>query len=293
MPNIIFPIHFTLQMCNLALWATLVVTFGIIKFIVPFKFLKQPLNWLITNFMAMFGIISVAIIKLFNRAEWDYRINGDLSKDNWYLLTSNHLSYLDIILLIEFTAKRIPSPKFFLKQELIWLPFVGVAAWALEMPFMQRYSRAFIEKNPHLKGKDIETTRKHCSKFKNSPTTIINFVEGTRFNPQKKALKKSSFENLLPPKAGGIAFTFAAMGELFTNVIDVTLVYPKNQRGIMMDLLCGRLEKVIFHVDVLPMTDELIGDYFNDDEFRESFQSNLNQRWLAKDAKITALLAEQ
>lgn len=289
MAFIIFPIHFCLQVLNLALWAMLVVTFGILKWILPFKVVALPLSRLLTWFMSCFGHFSVALIKLFNNVEWDYQVDGELNKESWYLIIANHLSYVDIILMIEFAAKRIPSPKFFLKQELIWLPFVGIACWALEMPFMKRYSREYLEKHPHLKGKDIETTRKHCEKYKEVPTTVINFVEGTRFTASKHKLKKSPFQYLLPPKAGGIAFTFATMGDLFTNVLDVTIQYPENQGIVMMDMLAGRLKKVVFHIELLPVSKEFVGDYFNDDNFKASFQEHLNTRWQIKDQKITAI----
>lgn len=288
---IIFPLHFTLQMLNLAFWATLAVLFGLIKFLLPLAVLRSPLNSILAFIIAHFGTISVGFIKFFNRIDVEYQVNGEVRQDGWYLIIANHLSYLDIILLIAFTDNRVPTPKFFLKQELIWLPFVGLAAWALEMPFMKRYSREFIARNPHLKGKDIETTRKHCEKYKDSPTTIINFVEGTRLATGRKKNKAGDFQNLLVPKAGGIAFTFAAMGELFQNILDVTLVYPGTGNVIMMDMLCGRLKKVVFEVDVLPVGDHLIGDYFNDEAFRAEFQSNLNDHWQQKDKKISEILS--
>ncbi len=288
---IIFPLHFTLQAVNLAIWATLAVTFGLLKFITP-KILRRPVDAVLKVIVARFGTCSVAMIKFFNNIDVEYKINGELDPEGWYLVIANHISYLDIILLIAFTHKRIPTPKFFLKQELIWLPFVGVAAWALEMPFMKRYSQAYINKHPHLKGKDIETTKKHCEKYRNAPTTIINFVEGTRFTPAKKAAKGNQLQHLLPPKAGGIAFTFAAMGELFQNILDVTLIYPGNKGVVMRDMLSGNLKQIVFVVDVLPVSQELIGDYFNDETFRIGFQQDLNQRWQQKDAKITAILEE-
>lgn len=290
---IIFPIHFCLQVINLAVWATLAVIFGLLKFVTPGPSLRQPIDAILKQVIARFGLISVAMIKLFNRIDIEYKVNGELNPDGWYLVLANHLSYLDIILLIAFTHERIPTPKFFLKQELIWLPFVGVAAWALEMPFMKRYSQDFIKNNPHLKGKDIETTRKHCEKYRHAPTTIINFVEGTRFTQSKQAAKGNQFKHLLPPKAGGIAFTFAAMGELFNNILDVTLIYPGSKGVVMMDMLSGNLKKVVFDVDILPVTPELIGDYFNDEQFKAQFQQNLNQHWKNKDAKINAMLEEQ
>lgn len=285
----VFPIHITLQILNLAVWAILIVGFSLFKFALPFTPIIKILNRLFTVFMWCFGQISMGLIFFFNRPKWEYELDGEINKNNWYLLISNHLSYLDIILLIEWATSHIPAPKFFLKKELIWLPFVGQAAWALDMPFMQRYSREFIEKNPHLKGKDIETTRKSCEKYRLEPTTVINFVEGTRFSEAKAKLKGAEFNHLLPPKAGGIAFTLAAMGELFSHVIDVTIVYPENPGHIMMDLLCGKLKRIVFKVKVQPVSDDLIGDYFNDDGFKNAFQERLNQHWHEKDQVITEI----
>ena len=285
---IVFPLHLLLQVINLGFWAILIIAFGLLKLILPFA--APLLNPFMNRLMFSFGIVSVALIKLTNRVEWDFKIHGELNKNDWYLMTPNHLSWLDIILLIEFAADKIPAPKFFLKKELIWLPFVGLGAWALDMPFMQRYSRAFVEKNPHLKGKDIETTRKYCEKFKKQPTTVINFVEGSRFTSEKHETRNSSYENLLPPKAGGIAFTLAAMGELFTNVLDVTLLYPNNSDKPMMDMLSGRLNKVVIHVDVLPVDDQIVGDYFNDSKFQARFQNWLNGLWHQKDRLIGQIL---
>ena len=239
--------------------------------------------------MCAFGFCSVTLIKYMNKVELDYVVEGELSKKEWYLIVANHLSWLDIILLTDFAAGKIPAPKFFLKKELIWLPFVGLGAWALDMPFMQRYNKAFLLKNPHLEGKDIETTKKSCEKFQQLPTTVINFVEGNRFTLEKQKLKQSPFKNLLPPKAGGIAFTLATMGQLFTSVLDITIMYPDTQGSPMMAMLGGRLNKVVMRINVHPVTDEIIGDYFNDEKFKQGFQSWLNSVWQNKDKLITHL----
>jgi 1-acyl-sn-glycerol-3-phosphate acyltransferase len=276
-------------MTSLAFWALCITLLGLIKFILPLSFITKPLNIVLNFMMCAFGFCSVTIIKCMNKVELDYKVEGQLSKHQWYLIVSNHLSWLDIILLTDFTAGKIPAPKFFLKKELIWLPFVGLGAWALDMPFMQRYSKTFLEKNPHLEGKDIATTKKSCEKFRQLPTTVINFVEGNRFTPAKQKLKKSPFKNLLPPKAGGIAFTLATMGELFTSVLDITIIYPETQGSPMIEMLSGRLKKVIIRIDVHPVTDEIMGDYFSDEKFKLGFQRWLNSVWENKDKLITHL----
>ena len=151
---------------------------------------------------------------------------------------------------------------------------------------MKRYSAAKLAKHPELKGKDIATTRASCQKFTKVPTTIINFVEGTRFTEQKKQHKQSPFHHLLPPKAGGIAFTLASMGEQFNALLDFTLLYPDNPRHVALDMLMGKLKRVVVLVESLPVDKQVIGDYFNDEQFRQRFQLWLNQRWQHKDGLI-------
>lgn len=286
----IFVIHTTLQISNLAFWGMLIITFGLVKLVLPFEGMKALFSSLMNGMLCGFGKVSVSMIRLFNPVDIEYRIDGELDKDNWYLIVANHLSYLDIVLMIEFAADRIPAPKFFLKKELIWLPFVGLGAWALDMPFMRRYSQAYIAKHPDKKGMDIATTKKYCEKFKTQPTTVINFVEGTRFTPQKHAQKGGEFTHLLPPKAGGIAFTLATMGELFTNILDVSLIYPENRRHPMVEMLSGCMKKIVIDVKVLEVPAEAQGDYFEDESFRQGFQAWLNRLWTEKDQRINKLL---
>lgn len=287
---ILFPLQLLLQVANLALWGSLVIIFGLFKLLLPIAIIRRGLSHCMNGFLSLFGVCSVRIIRLCNKVEWDCQVEGKLSKNDWYLMVPNHLSWLDIVLLVDFAAGKIPAPKFFLKKELIWMPFVGLAAWALDMPFMRRYSQDFLNKHPHLKGKDIETTQKSCEKFQHNPTTVINFVEGTRFTEQKRQQKGGTHENLLPPKAGGIAFTLATMGKLFTNILDVTILYPHNTETPVLDMLSGRLNKVIVRVKVLPVSEKVIGDYYNDEQFRSGFQQWLNSLWERKDKLIGQLI---
>ena len=286
----IFVLHICLQILNLALWGGLIILFGLIKLVLPTRALRKALLSLMHLFMFSFGKCSVFFIRLFNPVSFDINIDGQLSKKSWYLIVANHLSYLDIILLIEFAAGRIPAPKFFLKQELIWLPFVGLGAWALDMPFMRRYSRAYLAKHPEKKGKDLETTRKYCDKFRTTPTTVINFVEGTRFTHQKHESKASPYNHLLPPKAGGVAFTLAAMGQLFTNVLDVSLVYPDNTHHPMMAMLSGRMTRIIIDVKIVDVPDQRIVPVDSSSDARHHFHAWLNKLWTSKDNHINRLL---
>lgn len=288
----IFPIHLILQLSNMAFWGGCIIFFGLARFLLPFKSLSSTLLNTMHRLYSSFAIISVAMVKIFNHIEIRIDIDEPLTKQKWYLITANHISYLDIILLIDFCAPRIQPPKFFLKKQLIWLPFVGLAAWAMDMPFMRRYSQEFLVKNPHLRGKDIETTRKSCEKFIDQPTTVINFVEGTRFTKQKHANRGSPFSHLLKPKAGGIAFTLTAMGELFSNILDITIAYP-NSKHPMIDMLGGNMTRIIIDVQTLEISNELIGDYFGNRHFKESFQSWVNKLWQDKNERMKKLMTEK
>jgi 1-acyl-sn-glycerol-3-phosphate acyltransferase len=289
---IIFPLHLLLQLSNMSFWGGSIILFGIVRFLLPIKSVSSLLLNIMHRLYNTFAILSVAMIKIFNRIEIRIDIDEPLSKQKWYLITANHISYLDIILLIDFCAPRIQPPKFFLKKELIWLPFVGLAAWALDMPFMRRYTQQYLSKNPHLRGKDIETTRQSCEKFVDRPTTVINFVEGTRFNKTKHITRKSPYSHLLRPKAGGIAFTLTAMGELFSNILDITIAYP-NSSHPMMDMLSGRMTRIIIDVKTLDISNELIGDYFGNPQFQESFQDWINTLWENKNKRMKKLMTEE
>ncbi|GHG02138.1 hypothetical protein GCM10017161_33720 [Thalassotalea marina] len=240
----------------------------------------------------LWALVNYLILISFNQVNITIKGDTDLNTKSWYLLIANHQSWLDIFVLSYFAYNRIPAPKYFLKDSLKRVPFVGMACWALDMPFMRRYSRSYLKKNPHLIGKDIETTKKSCEKFKNTPTTIINFVEGTRFTDEKHRRQNNNFKHLLTPKASGIAFTMETMGEQFDKVLNVTLLYPQNPGHVMKDMLKGKLKEIIIDVEQITDVDKLRGHYSKDVEFKKEFHRWLTQLWHKKDEKITNYLSK-
>ncbi|MEE4675567.1 acyltransferase [Pseudomonas alliivorans] len=225
--------------------------------------------------------------------QWDIRGDEGLRNDTSYLVISNHQSWVDIPALIQALNRRTPFFKFFLKKELIWVPLLGLAWWGLDYPFMKRYTKAFLAKNPELKGKDLEITKAACELFKRQPVTIVNYLEGTRFTPAKHTAQSSPYTSLLKPKAGGVAFVLAAMGEQLDAILDVTVVYPGSSIPGFWDMLCGRVPKVIVDIKTRELEPWLWqGDYENDPVFRERIQGWVNQLWIEKDARIAALRLE-
>ena len=233
--------------------------------------------------------INNLIIALFSSVRWHVEGIDKLSKQQWYFVVSNHQSWADILVLQRLFNRRIPMLKFFLKQELRKVPMLGDAWWALDFPFMKRYSREEIEKNPELKGKDLETTRAACEKFQYFPTSVMNFLEGTRFTQAKHDKQQSPFRHLLKPKSGGAAFTLGAMSGKLKTLLDVTIVYPQSEPKTLFAFLGGAVSsvKVIIRQQVIPEWASQ-GDYENDAAFRERFQQWINELWNEKDALLAA-----
>jgi 1-acyl-sn-glycerol-3-phosphate acyltransferase len=223
-----------------------------------------------------------------HKVRWDISGIEDLNPNEWYLVVANHQSWVDILVLQNIFHRKIPFLKFFTKKQILWVPIVGLACWSLDFPIMRRYSEAHLQKRPHLRGKDIEITRKACEKFKTTPVSIMNFLEGTRFTSEKHSKQQSPYANLLKPRAGGIAFVLAAMGEQLHCILDVTIVYPHGTNSFWA-FLCGKVSEIKVRVQSFPIHKEIIGDYSQDMEFRELFQNWLNTFWAEKDRCINAL----
>lgn len=286
------PITFVLFCLNLAVCGSMVFLGGLLKFIVPISAFHRVLYFPMHGVYRLWAKMNFLIMIVFNKV--DIKIKGaeGLNTKSWYLLIANHQSWLDIFVLSHFACNRIPAPKYFLKDSLKKVPFIGMACWALDMPFMRRYSRSFLKKNPHLIGKDIETTKKSCEKFKHKPTTIINFVEGTRFTIEKHSKQNNAFQHLLTPKASGIAFTMQTMGEQFDKILNVTLLYPQNPGHVMKDMLKGRLKEIIIDIEQIEDLAPLKGNYAEDINFKRDFHRWLTQLWHKNDEKITRLLTK-
>jgi len=276
---------------NTVILCLFIFSVAIVKLIIPVLVVTRLCDRMLIAIAGLWISINSINTALFTRIEWDVRGLESLDIKGWYLVLSNHQSWVDILVLQRILNKKIPFLKFFLKKELIWVPFLGLAWWALDFPFMKRYSKSFLQKNPHLKGRDLERTKRACKKFKTLPVSVMNFVEGTRFTAAKHKRQESKYSHLLLPRAGGIAFVLGAMGDYLHNVVNVTIVYPDGA-DTFWGFISGRVKRVIVDVEVLPVTDELKGDYFNNSEFKGNFCIWLNELWSKKDMKIDELLRQ-
>jgi len=288
-PRILGVFSMFLLTLNTLFWAVFLFPVALIRLILPKEAWRERcadalkaigLSWISFNNMGL---------SLTKEIHWDVKGIENLKAEDWYLVLSNHQTWVDILVLQKVFHKKIPFLKFFLKKELIWVPIMGLAWWALDFPFMKRYSKEFIRKNPEYAGKDIEITRNACKKFKYTPISVMNFVEGTRFATEKHKTQKSPFINLLRPKAGGIAFVLSAMNGHLRNILNVTIVYPQGAKDFW-SFLCTDSIEIMVRVECIPITSDLVGDYTNDEGFRGYFQKWLNDLWIEKDRYINELI---
>lgn len=263
---------------------------AILKFVVPVAAWRRLLSRVLTAIAEQWIAQNNLIFRVMHAMPVTVLGEDGLQPREWYLVLSNHRSWVDILVLQAIFNRRIPFLKFFLKQQLIWVPLLGLAWWALDFPFMRRYTSDYLAKHPEMRGKDLEATRRACAKFREIPTSVMNFVEGTRFTPAKHQALRSPYRHLLPPRAGGTSFVLSAMGGVLHSVLDVTIAYDRASPSLW-DLCCGRLGRVSVDVRKRAIEDWMSsGDYSSDPVFRERFQSWLSGIWAEKDALLDGLL---
>ncbi|AZQ86028.1 acyltransferase [Colwellia sp. Arc7-635] len=277
-----------LYIVNTILWLIPILVFSILKALVPLALWQKFFSYLLDQMASNWVLFNTFNQKLFTKTEIQVSGLEKLKIKDWYLVISNHQSWVDIVMLQRVLHGQIPFLKFFLKKELIYVPLLGLAWWALDFPFMKRYSQAFLKKNPKLKGKDIETTKKACEKFKHKPVSVMNFIEGTRYTQQKHDKQNSPFQRLLKPKAGGIGFVLQAMKGNLSKVVNVTIYYPDGIPSFF-DFLSGKVKRVNIAIETQDIDDSLKGDYVNDRAYKIQFQKWVNQLWLDKDKKMLQL----
>jgi len=280
---------FFLLTLNLMFWGSAVLLVGMTKI-----FFRGAQRRPIILFLARLGEGWVAandrIFDAFLTTEWDIEGVDGIRPDGHYLIISNHLSWVDIFALFRAFHGRAAFIRFFLKQELIWMPFVGLACWALEFPFMKRHSPEYLERHPEKRGSDLETTRRLCRRYRKFPVAILNFVEGTRFSREKHADQESPYRHLLRPRIGGISFVLASFGEQMDAIFDVTLAYPRHD-VTMWEFATNRVPRIVIRAKRIEVTPELIDPAITQPgPARDRLKEWIDGLWREKDALLDSLL---
>lgn len=277
---------------NTVIWCTAIYLLAIPRFLLPGRELRGAVvslmgrcadGWVACNRLMLGALGIVRIERRIDTAE-------PLDRRRWYLVVSNHQTWADILILQDTFVNRIPTLKFFNKRVLIWVPLVGFAMWLLDFPYVRRYSREQIEANPELRLVDQATTAKACEAFKVRPTSVLNFLEGTRFTTEKHERLKSPYRHLLAPKTGGFGYVTASLGDRMHQVLDATIYYP---HGVptFWEFLCGRCPVAHIEVASRPVPAAL-RDAPEElpSEAREQLRNWIDDLWRRKDERLHALM---
>ena len=209
-----------------------------------------------------------------------------VSPNKWYLVICNHQTWADILLLQTFLLDEIPPLKFFTKSQLIWIPFIGVAMYVLGFPYVKRISRDQIRANSELRHVDRDNVFKACEGFKNHPTSVLNFVEGTRFTKEKHHRQNSDYGHLLRPKPGGMDYVLQGMEGHLSAIVDVTLVYPTGV-PTFWEFLQGKCREVRIDIRQLPLPE--LAEAKDDVQRKTKLAQWMRGVWLEKDQLIDRL----
>ena len=277
-----------LLILNVVLWGTPVFLGGLLKLITRGEVRRR-----ITLIAAWHGEQWVrfndGLFDAFLPTVWDISVPDGLRHDGHYLIFSNHRSWVDILAVFRAFHGRTPFIRFFLKHELIWSPIVGQACWALDFPFMKRYSPEYLARHPEKRGKDLETTRRACRRYRRIPVSILNFMEGTRFSEDKREEQQSPYRHLLRPRVGGIGFVLASLGEQLDAVLDVTIAYSDPDTTII-DFITGRVPRITVHAREVTVPDEFYSpSIVEPGPMREAFRAWIEGIWAEKDARLAQI----
>ncbi|MCM2323845.1 MAG: lysophospholipid acyltransferase family protein [Oligoflexia bacterium] len=164
------------------------------------------------------------------------------------LVFANHQGAADILLLLSLAAGagRLSHLKWFVKDPLKYVPFIGWGMLFLDCVFLRRDWAADRQR---IEGAFARLLRHR------DPFWLITFSEGTRLTPEKLrrnqayALRKGlePFRNVLMPRPKGFAAAVEGLRPRLDAVYDITLGYEGRVPGIG-DLLLGRVSRVHLHL---------------------------------------------
>ena len=271
---------------NTIISTVFVFLLAVVKLFTP----KGPARNVVTHWLSSVGEYWISFNKMMSSLlygmKWNIQLPDGLNPEGRYLVFSNHQSWVDILVLQHCLNRRAPFMRFLLKQELIWVPFLGFCWWALDMAFLRRYSRAQLQNNPELRGKDLENAARACEKLKHIPVSMMSFPEGTRFTEAKHKQQSSPYKHLLRPRYGGLGQVLYSFDDALDHLIDVTIIYPDGAPGLWQ-FVSGQVRKISVNIRLLPIGDEVRGkDFRTDAEAKAALKTWLNDLWTEKEQYI-------
>lgn len=284
---VVSPVRGALSLAFVALntifWCIPLLAVSLLKLLIPLADWRKVCGRILVALAQRWVWLNSLGLDFTKSIRWDVQGLDGLSPDAWYILIANHQTMVDIVVLQKVFHGKVPMLKFFIKKELMWVPLLGLAWWALDFPFMKRTGST---------EHDMAAARKACEKFRQSPVTVMNFVEGTRFTEKKRRDRHSPYRHLLRPKAGGIAVVLGCMGRQVRSILDVTIVYPQGAPKLWT-FLCSESMPITVRVKQHPVSEPLLENAIEDSEARLRLNGWLNTLWQEKDVEVENLRHNQ
>jgi 1-acyl-sn-glycerol-3-phosphate acyltransferase len=275
---------------NTIVITTVIFVLSIFKFIAPKGRARNFMTHLLSSLGELWISINKSVTWFYRGLEWDIQFPRDIRHSGRYLVFCNHQSWVDILVLQHCLNRRAPFMRFLLKQQLIWVPFLGFAWWALDMAFLRRYSRQELLNKPSLRGKDLENAARACEKLRHIPVSMMSFPEGTRFTPSKWERQASPYKHLLRTRYGGIGQILYSFDDALDCLIDVTIIYPDGT-PTTWQYLSGQVRRISVKVQLRPISDDIRGRDFRQDAIAKSqLKEWLNHIWEEKERNISYAL---
>jgi 1-acyl-sn-glycerol-3-phosphate acyltransferase len=265
----------------------LVLTLGVIVLtivniprLIPLQSIKKNIGKLSNEIGSLIVATLKLSIKVIHRPKWEFELPENLETSNWYIGMSNHLSWGDIFILLFAGHRKVPLLKFFMKDELKWIPILYLVHKTVDMPFLKRHSMKNVKKNPELRTLDMIAAQKAAKRFARNPSVAFSFAEGTRYTPQKHATQRSPYFQLLKPKIGALNIALSGMPEV-THLLDFTIIYKTNKTSAW-NFVCGDMNDVQVIVQKHQLPKEILERNSSDVDYKNIFQSFINDKWLEK-----------
>lgn len=282
---------FVLMTISTALLTVIISVLAIFKLILPKGAARNTLTQWLSSLGELWVSFNQFLIGFYRNIEWDIQIPEEISHTGRYLVFCNHQSGVDILALQHCLNRKAPFGRYLLKHQLIWVPILGLAWWALDMAFLRRYSKQELIRNPALRGKDLENAARACERLKNIPVSMMTFPEGTRFTEQKRIQQNSPYHHLLRPRYGGAGQVLYSFDDALDGLIDVTICYP-NGIPTVWQYISGQVTKISVLIELRPIAENLRGRNFREDiDAKNNLKRWLQGIWKEKDIYMTQKLA--
>lgn len=179
------------------------------------------------------------------------RYFGQLPKasDLNVVLISNHQSLMDplVILCFAYQMQSLSSLKWFVKDSLRSVPFLGWGLQFIDSIFLKRK----WDEDRNLIAETFQKIRAHSD-----PIWLISFVEGTRLTPEKLVQSQrfaqdqgiEPFQQVLFPRYKGLTALLEGLSGRIDQIYDLTLRY-ECENPTVTDLLKGSIGTVDVYFD--------------------------------------------